>query len=89
MSLEDTMRQIQAESEQSDYKLAAAQLRKFLAGALCAHCGEQLGEELGTIVQNDDEETMHLKCLAENERDAKEREARDTISRAISEMDLD
>ena len=42
---------------------AAAQLRKFLATALCAHCGEPLGD--GEIVQSDDEErTLHKACEA-------------------------
>lgn len=37
------------------------QMRKFLAGALCAECGEPLGEDR-EIVQDDDERTIHKEC---------------------------
>lgn len=72
MSLEDTMRQIQQESEASDWRLAAAQLRKFLAGALCAHCGEPLGEGV-EVVQDDDERTMHASCLSDAQGEEKDK----------------
>jgi hypothetical protein len=63
VSVEDTMKRVQAEAEAQSMRHAAAQLRKFLATALCAHCGEPLGD--GEIVQSDDEErTLHKACEA-------------------------
>lgn len=39
----------------------AKQLRDYLAGALCAACGELLGHD-EEIIQNEDDETMHARC---------------------------
>lgn len=59
------MRVVQLEDELSDMRLRAAQLRKFLAGALCACCGEPLGEgeELTQeAVEDDEPRTIHKRC---------------------------
>lgn len=67
MSVEDTMRRVQLEGELQDMRLRAAQLRKFLAGALCATCGEPLGEgeELTQEeVEDDEPKTIHKRCEA-------------------------
>jgi len=39
-------------------------MRRFLAGALCAHCGDPLGEDEEIIQQTVDEEalTIHARC---------------------------
>lgn len=59
--ISDTMKRVQAESESTSMRHAAAQLRKFLATALCCHCGEPLGD--GTVVQSENEEaTLHEAC---------------------------
>ena len=55
------MEDIQAQDEARAMRLAAAQLRKFLAGALCAVCGDPLGTE-DEIIQDDDDRTMHARC---------------------------
>lgn len=47
-------------------RMAERQLRKFLAGALCAVCGEALGEDR-EIVMDDDERTIHKECEHRNE----------------------
>ena len=60
-SLKEAFAKIQGEEREKEYRLMAAQLRKFLAGALCTVCGEPLGAD-EEIVQNDDEETMHARC---------------------------
>lgn len=60
-SLEDTLEEIQAEEAQRGDRLAMRQVRKFLAGALCCECGEQLGED-EEIVQDDEERTIHARC---------------------------
>lgn len=68
MSVEDTMRAIQLEGELQDMRLRAAQLRKFLAGALCAACGEPLGEDQELTqepVENDEPRTIHKRCEAD------------------------
>ena len=54
----------QAQDEAQAMRLAAAQLRKFLAGALCAVCGDPLGTEQ-EIVQDDEDRTMHKGCEGE------------------------
>jgi hypothetical protein len=58
----DAMRLVQLEDELRSLQLAR-QLRNFLAGALCAVCGEPLGE--GRIVQIDKDGTdctCHAEC---------------------------
>ena len=65
MSLEDSMKRVQLETENNSIRLMAAQLRKFLSTALCAHCGEALGTD-DEIVQSDDEtKTLHAECAEE------------------------
>jgi hypothetical protein len=61
MSLEEQFAKIHAEQEDKEMRLVAAQLRKFLAGALCAVCGDPLGTE-DEIIQDDDDRTMHARC---------------------------
>jgi len=57
-----TMRAVQAESEARAMRHAAGQLRQFLATALCAVCGEPLGDV--EIIQNDDQtKTLHATCV--------------------------
>lgn len=65
MSVEETMRVVQLEGELQDMSLRAAQIRKFLAGALCAVCGEPLGESeelTQEAVENDEPRTIHKRC---------------------------
>ncbi len=47
-------------------RMVERQMRKFLAGALCAQCGVPLGDT-DQIVQDDDERTVHTKCLTDYE----------------------
>lgn len=61
MSIKEQFAKIQAEESARGDRLIMRQMRKFLAGALCAECGEPLGED-EEIVQDDDERTMHAKC---------------------------
>lgn len=51
----------QLQTERQELRAIVNQLRHLLAGALCAHCGEALGEE--EIEQTDDEETCHARCV--------------------------
>lgn len=41
-----------------------AQLRAYLAGALCTVCGEPLGDD-EELTQDDENHTMHSHCLKE------------------------
>ncbi|HZS57568.1 MAG TPA: hypothetical protein VFA65_24420 [Bryobacteraceae bacterium] len=43
-------------------RMVERQLRKYLAGALCAVCGEPLGEDR-QIIMDDNERTLHEECL--------------------------
>lgn len=64
--LRDTLHKVQAASEERAMHLAAAQLRKFLSTALCAVCGDPLGD--GEIIQNQSEtKTMHADCTEEED----------------------
>lgn len=61
-TLREALEKIQREGEERSMKFAAAQLRKFLATALCVQCGEPLG--VGEVCQDDDAEaTVHAACL--------------------------
>lgn len=62
-SLDETFETIQAEDRARELRLLARQVRKFLAGALCAGCGNPLGEDR-EVVMNDDGETTHKGCEA-------------------------
>lgn len=70
MSIETELRKIQKKGEDRDlrYRLLAA--KKLLAGALCAHCGEPLGEETPTQVERtgSDPRTVHQSCEVDAER---------------------
>lgn len=61
MGIEEEFAIIRAEEQERSYRHAAQELRKFLAGALCAECGEPLGND-DEIVQDDDDRTMHKSC---------------------------
>lgn len=68
MSSEDQFARIQAEERVKEEHSVALQFRKFLSGALCAVCGEPLGEAVGNepwITQDDDDRTMHARCYNE------------------------
>ena len=52
---------IQIEEAERAGRMVERQIRKFLAGALCAECGESLGDT-DQIVQDDDERTLHTHC---------------------------
>jgi hypothetical protein len=68
--IETTMLQMKLEEAERAARMMERQLRKFLAGALCAECSEPLGEDR-EIVMDDDERTIHKECSAsEEERDA-------------------
>lgn len=60
-SFEEAFAKIQEDENRKAERFAARQLRKFLAGALCCQCGEQLGED-EEIIQDDDECTIHKRC---------------------------
>lgn len=64
MSLETAMEIAKLQSDVHETRMVMLQLRKFLAGALCASCGEPLGHD-EEIVQNDEEETLHARCESE------------------------
>lgn len=40
-----------------------AQMRNMIAGALCCHCGEPLGDNDENIISNDEDETIHKNCI--------------------------
>lgn len=42
-------------------------LRKYLAGALCAVCGEALGEDREIVMDDDDGRTLHKECEGNEE----------------------
>lgn len=70
MGIEDQFARIQAEERVREEHQVALQYRKFLAGALCAVCGEPLGESVGDepwITQDDEDRTMHARCLIEED----------------------
>lgn len=58
---EETMRAMRAEADLRDNMLVMKQLRDFLAGALCAECGEGLGHD-EEIISDDKDRTIHKRC---------------------------
>lgn len=68
-SAAEAMLRSEVEETERAARYMERQLRKFLAGALCAECGEPLGGTHGDgdIVQDDDERTLHKECLADHE----------------------
>lgn len=60
-SATEEMLRMQIEGLERDARMMERQLRKFLAGALCAGCGEALGEDR-EIIMDDDERTIHKEC---------------------------
>ena len=58
--LANALRVTELEGEIHVMRLAAKELRDFLAGALCTVCGEPLGHD-EEIIQDDDR-TMHKHC---------------------------
>jgi len=67
-SVSDAMLQLRIEELERAGCMVERQLRKFLAGALCAQCGEPLGED-GEIVMDDDDRTVHKNCLPQDGED--------------------
>ena len=67
MSAAEQMLRQEVEEANRAGRAVERQMRKFLAGALCAECGEPLGDTHGDgdIVQDDDERTLHKHCLKE------------------------
>lgn len=62
-SIEYEIRVIQLESQLRESHFQMLQLRSFLSGALCCHCGEPLGDsDLELIVGDDVDETIHKEC---------------------------
>lgn len=56
---------VQADEARHAESMGFAIMRKLLAGALCAGCGEPLGD--GECGQDDDGRTLHEACLKEYE----------------------
>lgn len=68
-SLEETFAKIQQEDRIRELHLMLQQMRKFLAGALCAVCGDRLGEDEEIIqidVLEDEPATVHKRCEGES-----------------------
>ena len=63
MTVAETMLIQRVEEAERATRAIERQLRKYLAGALCAECGEPLGEvsDGGEIIM-DDERTIHARC---------------------------
>lgn len=59
-ALSDALRVTELEGEMQAMRSAMKELRDFVAGALCVHCGEPLGHD-EEIIQ-DDGHTMHQRC---------------------------
>jgi hypothetical protein len=59
-TLSDALRVIELEGEMQGMRSLVKELRDYLAGALCAACGEPLGHE-EEIIQADDC-TIHKHC---------------------------
>lgn len=59
--------QLKFEEAERAGRMVEQQLRKFLAGALCAFCGEPLGEDR-EIIMDDDDRTIHKDCEEGNAR---------------------
>lgn len=67
--LEESFARVRAEENARVERHVRMQLEKYLAYALCATCGEQLGEDMSDITQEADEETggprtIHKHCEA-------------------------
>lgn len=68
MAIGDTLKRVQLEGELQGARMEMARLRTLLSSALCARCGETLGEE--EIVQSDDgERTLHKSCNEQEKSD--------------------
>lgn len=64
MSFEETMQALQSADEERGWRWEALHLRKLLAGALCASCGDPLGSDEPVMQFGDDDQTVHAKCRA-------------------------
>lgn len=65
--LEATMKALEAEDRESAARHAMLSMEKYLAYALCHACGEELGEDMSAITQQQGEdgpETIHTHCAA-------------------------
>lgn len=64
MSLESEFKKIQEEGALRDAHFALRTAQKLLAGALCAQCGEPLGDTMPVQVENvgEDPRTVHQGC---------------------------
>lgn len=60
-SAAETMLELKVAETEQAARMMERQLRKFLAGATCAECGEELGEDR-EIIMDDDERTIHAEC---------------------------
>jgi hypothetical protein len=60
-TLEEAMRDAARDTEAHEQSFAMKQLRDFLAGALCAQCGEKLGHD-EEIISDDEDRTVHKRC---------------------------
>ena len=60
MSFADIFKELERIDEIRSSRWSMLEMKKFLAGALCTVCGEQLGDEI--IIQNDEGNTMHERC---------------------------
>jgi hypothetical protein len=58
----EAMLELRCEELERAGRMVERQLRKYLAGALCAVCGEPLGEDR-QIIMDDNERTLHEECL--------------------------
>lgn len=65
-SAAEAMLRSQIEEAERAGRMVERQLRKFLAGALCAVCGEPLGEDREIIMDNN-ERTIHKECERESD----------------------
>lgn len=64
-SLEDALASVREDEAKHYENLGLAAMRKLLAGALCTHCGEPLGDD--ECGQDDDGCTMHEACLEKDD----------------------
>lgn len=63
-TMDQTLKIIQLEQDIIHTQRVMAQLRAYLAGALCTVCGEPLGDD-EELTQDDESHTMHSHCLKE------------------------
>lgn len=59
--LADMLKSIQDEDAKRHERYGMQAMKKLLGGALCAYCGETLGEE-GEVEQDDEGRTHHADC---------------------------